>query len=150
MKKSQNIIVRKAKFRDAAAIAALSGELGYPTTTEEMGHRLRALVSNDHHAVFVAEDEGVAGWIHVSTTESLESALFAEIRGLVVTESHRGAGIGTRLVWEAEKWAEEKRIPRLRVRTNVVRLEAHVFYRKLGFTMKKSQDVFDKIIVHRK
>jgi GNAT superfamily N-acetyltransferase len=148
MKNERDIIIRRAQLPDAAAIGALSGELGYPTTTEEMERRLRTLDSNDEHAVFVAQDEVLLGWIHVSAIESLESALFAEIRGLVVTASRRDSGIGTRLVEVAEKWANEKQCPRIRVRTNVVRVEAHLFYKKLGYTMKKSQDIFDKSLLH--
>ncbi len=146
MKEQQYVSIRKAQLNDAAAIGLLSGELGYPATEKEMKHRLEVLVSNPQNAVYVAEQEGIVGWIHVSTVESLESALSAEIRGLVVTDSHRGTGIGTRLVAEAEKWAIDKHCPRIRVRTNVVRAEAHAFYAKLGYRAKKTQDVFDKLL----
>ena len=144
MGKKQNAAIRDAKKSDAATLAALAGELDYPTTSAEMERRLEALRSDPQHRIFVAERDGLLGWIHVSVINTLESESFAEIRGLVVTESYRGSGIGTQLVAAAEKWATEKRCNRIRVRTNVVRVEAHAFYKKLGYVSKKTQDVFDK------
>ena len=147
MEKKTNATIRDAKVSDAAALAALAGELGYPTTSAEMERRLEALRSDPKHRVFVAERDGLLGWIHVSMINALESESFAEIRGLVVSESYRGSGIGTQLVIAAEKWANEKRCNRIRVRTNVVRVEARAFYKKLGYVSKKTQDVFDKSLL---
>ena len=144
MEQKQNVNIRDAQISDAAMIAVLAGELGYPTTSVEMEHRLAILNSDPHHKIFVAEQSDLLGWIHVSVIETLESGSFAEIRGLVVTEPHRGSGIGRRLVAAAEQWSIQKRCSRIRVRTNIVRVEAHAFYKKLGYVSKKTQDVFDK------
>jgi GNAT superfamily N-acetyltransferase len=146
MKIKQKIAIQEAEQSDAQALASLSGELGYPANAADMEHRLRVLCSDPQHAIFVAKNDVILGWIHVTVIHSLESDAFAEIRGLVVTEQHRGAGIGTRLVETAEKWASGKKCGRIRVRTNIVRSEAHAFYRKLGYVSKKTQDVFDKPI----
>ena len=147
MGKKQNAAIRDAKISDAAALAALARELGYPTTSAEMEGRLESLRSDPRHRIFVAERDGLLGWIHVSMINTLESESFAEIRGLVVSESYRGSGIGTQLVAAAEKWANEKRCNRIRVRTNVVRVEARAFYKKLGYVSRKTQDVFDKSLL---
>ena len=147
MEKDQNAAIRDAKISDAAALAALAGELGYPTTSAEMERRLESLRSDPQHRVFVAERDGLLGWIHVSMINTLESESFAEIRGLVVTKSYRSLGIGTQLVATAEKWANERRCNRIRVRTNVVRLEARAFYKKLGYVSKKTQEIFDKSLL---
>ena len=40
MEKKTNATIRDAKVSDAAALAALAGELGYPTTSAEMERRL--------------------------------------------------------------------------------------------------------------
>ena len=144
MNKKPNI--RKAKKSDAVALASLAGELGYPTTAAEMKSRLDKSFSTSDHSIFVAEVDSIVGWIHVCLIQSLQSDSFADIRGLVVAEAHRGSGIGTQLVAIAERWARRKGCLRIRVRTNIVRKEAGVFYKRLGFESKKTQEVFDKIL----
>ncbi len=146
MKNIGTITIRKVRLRDAAKLAALSGELGYPTSPSEMERRLKAIHSDRRHAVFIAERGQVIGWIHVAAIESLESELIAEIRGLVVTASFRGEGVGTRLAAAAEEWAARLQYPRIRVRTNVLRTGTHAFYKKLGFASAKTQCVFDKTL----
>lgn len=137
------MVVRAAESRDTPAIAALAGQLGYPTSPDEMSRRLAGL--DDRDAVFVAEDGGTCvGWIQVSVVESLESGRFAEIRGLVVGETQRGSGIGAALVRAAEEWGKERACPKVRVRSNVVRERTHRFYERLGYRVVKSQKVFDK------
>jgi GNAT superfamily N-acetyltransferase len=137
------MIVRPAEVRDVPALATLAGELGYPTSVDEMSRRLAALVDRD--AVFVAEHDGVCvGWIQVSIVEALESGRFAEIRGLVVAEGQRSGGVGAALVRAAEEWARERACPKVRVRSNVVRERTHRFYERLGYRAVKSQKVFDK------
>lgn len=138
--------IRKAKKSDAVALATLAGELGYSTTAAGMKSRLDKLFSTSDHGIFVAELDSIVGWIHVTLSQSLQSDTFADIRGLVVAERHRGSGIGTQLVAMAEKWAHRKGCLRIRVRTNIVRKEARVFYKRLGFESKKTQEVFDKIL----
>jgi ribosomal protein S18 acetylase RimI-like enzyme len=141
-KKSFNI--REVNKSDAPALAVLAGELGYSTTREEMSHRLEYLISDTNHKIFVAEADSVAGWIQVSIRQSLESGSFAEIQGLVVTETQHNTGIGKQLVTIAEDWAQEKGCEKIRVRTNVAREQAQGFYKHLGYELKKIQAVFDK------
>jgi GNAT superfamily N-acetyltransferase len=142
----QNLNIRKAKKSDASLLAILSGELGYPTTTAEMESRLEILFSKSDNGIYVAELDSLVGWIHVAIIQSLESNPFVEICGLVVAESQRGKGIGTRLVEMAESWVQEKGYNHIRVRTNVLRKETRRFYKQVGFQSKKTQEVFDKII----
>ncbi len=138
--------IRPAQPNDAPTLAALAGQLGYPTTPEEMTARLRALAGDDRHAVFVAveADGQVVGWIHVYLCPLLIAGPEAEIGGLVVDQAHRSQGIGTRLVREAEGWAQAHACTALVVRANVVRERAHAFYRRLGFREIKIQRVFHK------
>ncbi|MDQ3282160.1 MAG: GNAT family N-acetyltransferase [Acidobacteriota bacterium] len=136
-------MIRAATLEDTPRIAELAGQLGYPCTEAEMHPRLAALLANtDHDAVLVTDD--LTGWIHVALVQSLESAPFAEIRGLVVDEAHRGRGIGQTLVAAAEDWARSRDVNRIRVRSNVKRERTHPFYERLGYATTKSQKVFDK------
>jgi GNAT superfamily N-acetyltransferase len=137
--------IRRAKSSDAARLAALSGELGYPTTPSDMRIRLRRLQPARDNAVFVAEIDGeVNGWLHTSVSRLLEVPLRAEVNGLVVAEGHRSAGAGARLLKAAESWARNKKCVSMSVRSNVIRDRAHVFYERHGYEHYKTQKAFRK------
>jgi GNAT superfamily N-acetyltransferase len=136
-------MIRLARDEDADALARLAGELGYPSTADAIRERMALLPPKD--AVFVAEQDGdVVGWLHAGIMFSLESGAFAQIAGLVVTESRRSSGIGAELVRAAEQWAREWKMNRVRVRTNVNRTRTHVFYERCGFTHAKTSRVYEK------
>ncbi len=140
------VTIRRATIEDAETLAGLAGELGYPTTPTQMRLRLEVTTRSSHHAVFVAEQDSVVGWIQVSVVMSLETGDSAEIRGLVVAEGHRSRGVGRLLVETAEAWARERGFGRIRVRSNVVRERTLQFYRRLGYQPAKRQEVFDKLL----
>ncbi len=135
--------IRSATGDDAGALAALSGELGYPARAEDVARRLSAISAATGHAVYVAEADGsILGWIHVFGALRLESEPFAELGGLVVAEAHRGRGIGRLLIERASRWAREGGYQALRVRTRAERADAHRFYERVGFRRVKTQKVF--------
>lgn len=98
------------------------------------------------HAVFVAIDEASAilGFAHAHAAEPLLLDRTAELAALVVTASARGKGVGERLVDAVASWARSSGFASLRLRSNVVRVNAHRFYERLGFTRSKQQVVFDR------
>jgi GNAT superfamily N-acetyltransferase len=136
------VTIRAAVPADAAALAALSGELGYPAAEAEILERLARMGSTQQ--VLVYDDGSVLGWIEVVEALRLESGRFGEITGLVVREASRGRGIGAALVEAAAAWARERGLPKLRVRSNVTRERTHRFYLRLGFFENKRQVVFDR------
>jgi GNAT superfamily N-acetyltransferase len=136
--------IRVASPIDAPNLVALVDELGYPATSEQVRERLDIACSDPQIAVFVAESGSIVGWIQVVRSLTLESGVYSEIRGLVVSKSHRRFGIGRKLVAAAESWAASRQCPRIRVRTNVVRDDARAFYSKLGYGVSKTQRVFEK------
>lgn len=137
--------IREAESNDAAALAALSIQLGYPATAGETAERLAALRERPDNVVLVAEDGGaVLGWLHAGGMLMLESAPFAEVLGLVVDEAHRGKGVGKRLLAGAVRWAADHGYDKLRVRSNVIREDAHRFYEREGFRRAKTQVVLDR------
>lgn len=133
---------------DAARVAALAGELGYPSTLAQIEKRFRAVEGDEDARVFVAEDaEGqVQGWVHVFGLHLMESEGAAEVGGLVVDSRVRGRGIGRTLMAAAEAWARERGYTRVTLRSNVIRTETHRFYQGLGYTIVKSQHKFQKPI----
>lgn len=134
---------RRATARDAAEIARLAGELGYPTTPEQAADRLAAVLADARHVVCVTGDpDRLAGWIHAAVQPSLDSDACVEILGLVVDGTTRGRGIGAALLAAVREWAAGTGLGELRVRSNVVRAGAHRFYEREGFVVKKTQKVF--------
>lgn len=139
------IALRPAQLADASVLAALSGQLGYPSSAEEMQARLQAILGREEHAIFVAEQGGrVVGWIHVFILRLVEANPEAEIGGLVVDEVCRGQGIGRGLVRLAEDWARARGCATIAVRSNVVRERTHRFYEGLGYARVKAQYTFRK------
>ena len=136
--------LRKLTPEDAAAVAALSTQLGYSVEQAEAVARLEALDGRDDHRLVGAELDGqLVGWVHVHAYWTIVSGFEAELGGLVVDEMQRGLGIGRALIGEAAEWAYKKNCTRLRVRTNVIRLRAGDFYRRAGFKEVKRQLVLD-------
>ncbi|MGH9650383.1 MAG: GNAT family N-acetyltransferase [Terriglobales bacterium] len=140
--------IRPAGIEDAERIALLAGQLGYPSSPTQVTQRLRNLKGDDRHAVFVAEShEGsVIGWVHAFVCSLVESDPYAEIGGLIVDEQHRGAGVGGLLLEQAELLARAKDCASLRLRSNIIRKEAHAFYLKRGYTITKTQHAFAKTL----
>ena len=139
------MLVREAGVDDAAALARLSGQLGYPADAAAIARRLRDIAAHDAGVVLVAQIEGaVAGWAHVLPQHRMEHDANAELAGLVVDENVRGAGVGAALLRAAEAWTREHGHVDLIVRSNVIRERAHRFYLREGYAEKKRQAVFVK------
>jgi len=138
-------VIRHAVASDADALAALSVQLGYPSTLAEIAGRLEGIRERGDGQVIVAEIGGtIVGWIHVLGVHVLESPPHAEIVGLVVDERLRGRGIGAELVQGAERWAAGVGYAKISVRSNVIRAAAHQFYQRLGYHETKRQAVLSK------
>jgi len=140
-------LVRTARLEDAPGIAELCGQLGYPSSTGETRRRLERIAGFPDHILFVAELDGrVVGWAHVHAYPLPELDFHADLSGLVVDEAHRSTGLGKILLAAAEDWARSKGCAELRVRSNVIRLEAHRFYETNGYEKLKSQFTFRKCL----
>jgi len=147
-----NMTIREARIGDAQEIAGLSGELGYPSSTERTVERLRSLIARKENGVLVAlsREGSVLGWIHVYITHLLETDPFAELGGFVVTAERRGQGIGKHLMAEVERWVAQRGISKIRIRSRSTRVDAHAFYEKCGYRIDKTQHVFEKMLDEKK
>jgi len=145
---TQAIKTRPAEERDIAPLARLAGELGYPSTAEQVRERFAYSKAAPHQATFVAVIDGdaVIGWIHLSETHSLDTEPRAEITGLVVDSNHRSGGAGRLLVERGEEWARRRGLAVIGVRSNVIRERTRAFYERLGYTVTKTQRVFRKAL----
>ncbi len=136
--------IRPGRAADAAALARLCTELGYPSTEEQLAARLLGLRGVEH-GLFVAEraDGELCGVVDVHERVVLEEDPFAELIALVVVEAGRGEGIGSALVAEAARWARGRRLAKLWVRVSLWREGTPHFYESLGFHLRKEQRVFE-------
>jgi len=142
---AQDIGIRAARADDAAAIAVLAGQLGYPATREEIERRLGEMNGREVQVVLVAEAQGrVIGWAHVAVEGHLVTDVRAELRALVVAEEQRSGGVGRRLLEAAENWARERGCGEIGLRSNVLRERAHPFYLRNGYGHYKTQKTFRK------
>ncbi|HEY9444784.1 MAG TPA: GNAT family N-acetyltransferase, partial [Gemmatimonadales bacterium] len=140
--------IRRVTREDAAAVAALSDQLGYPVAAEAIAARLERLLGRDDQLVLaaVADDGELAGWIHAAEQDLVEAERRCEILGLVVDGRRRRGGIGRGLVAEAERWAASRGLRQMSVRSNVAREESHPFYEAQGYGRVKTQQVYRKPI----
>jgi GNAT superfamily N-acetyltransferase len=141
-------VIRPVTGEDAAAVAALSSQLGYPVSAEAVAARLARLLGRDDQLVLaaVADDGTLAGWIHAADQDLVESERRCEILGLVVDGGRRRGGVGRRLVTEVERWAASRGLRQMSVRSNVTRAESHPFYEAQGYVRLKTQQVYRKAI----
>lgn len=141
--------IRRATLSDAAAIAALSGELGYPASAQEMSVRLAVLLPQAAQFVAVAATPAgdVVAWIAAERRLLLEYGEKVEIVGLVVGAAARRTGVGKALVRAVEQWAREQGLAIVSVRSNAARVESHPFYERLGFVRIKTQHSYEKSLL---
>jgi len=139
-----DIIVGPVDAMHAASVALLSAQLGYPVNETEAAKRISHLATSANDLVLGAFAAGkLVGWIHVGYRITMESGSFCEILGLIIDEQNRGCDIGKLLVSKAIEWAQARKCGRLVVRSNIVREDAHLFYLRRGFVVRKQQKVFD-------
>ncbi len=128
-------MIRDATVEDAASIAGLITELGYPTTESEMLARLKALATDDSNRTLVAEMEGrVAGVAGVAVGLAWErDGLHGRLMALAITASYRRHGVGRALLRAAEDWVRSRGADVMMVTTRHTRADAHAFYRSMGY-----------------
>jgi GNAT superfamily N-acetyltransferase len=133
---TQTVLVRDARATDADALARLCTQLGYPTTSNAMPHRVARLNEDPNARALVAEQgQSVIGLatIHLRFTMNHEAPI-AQLTLLVVDESNRTRGVGRALVEAAEAWAKERGSHRINVTTALHRADAHSFYERLSYS----------------
>lgn len=142
------VIIRKPCPEDASMITELCFQLGYPTEPGGVSAKLAGLSEDEEHAIYVAElkGQGVVGWVHVFIYKPFHCDFMAEVAGLVVDKACRGKGVGKQLMQAVEAWARDKCCAVVSLRSNIIRKEAHCFYKNLGYEIIKESYTFRKKI----
>lgn len=138
--------IRGAVPGDAAEIARLSAQLGYPADSVTIARRLAVLLPSPMHAVLVAAagDAHLHGFVAVEHRLMLETGERIEVVALVVDADARRRGTGRALIAAAEHWSRAYGVAEVFVRSNVLRPESHPFYQRLGYIRAKTQHVYSK------
>jgi ribosomal protein S18 acetylase RimI-like enzyme len=97
-------------------------------------------------ACWVAESDGqLCGYLLAVFMFSLEhGGLMAEIDELFVAHDMRSAGIGSRLVAQAERSLGERGLVRLQLQLAVDNERARLFYERHGFRRRAGYELLDK------
>jgi ribosomal protein S18 acetylase RimI-like enzyme len=132
---TSSVEIRVAQRRDAAAAAALLGELGYPTTPDQAAERIQRIADDPSTWLVVAEADGeVAGLGALHAQNLIErDELGCEVAGLVVGERFRRRGIGEAMMVALEDEARRRGARFMVLNTAHRRDDAHAFYEALGY-----------------
>lgn len=131
---ARDIRTRNATAADSPAIAALLGQLGYPSEEREIPKRLANVIEHGG-AVVLAIDGGDTplGLISLTRHWGLHSSgPVAYIMALVIAEDARGMGVGKALVEYAKQWGVHNGCERITVTSAEHRDGAHAFYPAVG------------------
>src|SRR5439155_20837060 len=114
---ASSIAVRPATVDDAASVASLLGQLGYPSSAEDVVARLARVEGFRDATALVAELGGhVIGLVTCHVFPSIHApAIVAWVTTLVVDEQHLQKGVGRRLTAAVEQWARDRGAARISV-----------------------------------
>lgn len=127
------LTVRSAVAGDAAAVALLLGQLGYPMATMEAVSRL----NREGARVILAEAAGEAlGLLELTVQLQITHARpVARVTAMVVRDSARRRGVGRRLMERAAELARAGGCEGIELTSGLQpeRQDAHRFYKALGY-----------------
>lgn len=130
------IDVRAAAPADAADIAGLLGQLGYPMEARDAAVRLEQVARQAAGTMLVATGEtgAVVGLIALHWCAMMQQPRpVARITTMVVDDRERRRGIGRLLMKAGAQSARAAGCDVLELTTALHRVEAQAFYRSLGF-----------------
>ncbi|BAY85328.1 GCN5-related N-acetyltransferase [Calothrix parasitica NIES-267] len=144
-----SVIIRPACSEDSERISSLCEQLGYSASEEDIKNRLFSLQEDDNHIIYVATlpNNSVVGWVHAHKCHLIIMSPQVLIFGLVVDINYRSNGIGGLLMQQIEKWATINDCQTIRLRSNIIRKEAHKFYERMGYKNTKHSLEFCKNLI---
>ena len=134
-------IIREARESDLPMIEKLMAELVDSVADDEgfdmgiVSGNFRTLLNDDNSYILVAEaDDSVIGVITLAIRRTLlHSGTSGLIEELVVSERHRGKGVGRQLIGAAIEKCEKMGCCKIEVSTETTNVDAREFYKSCGF-----------------
>lgn len=131
------IEIRRCREEDFERIVLLLKQLWPGSAIEPKGLRSvfqRGLTSEAQCYMCAVEEGRIVGFCSLTLKNNLwQQGYLAHIDELVVDESARGQGTGTRLLMAAKEMARQNNCKRVELDSAFHRVEAHKFYERLGF-----------------
>jgi GNAT superfamily N-acetyltransferase len=129
------VTIREATVSDAAAVAALLGELDYPSSPAQASERLARIAADPSTWAIVAEADAELAGLAVLHMQNLveRDEPGTEVAGLVVSQRFRRRGVGELLMRALEDEARRRGGHVLVLNTAHRRAGAHAFYEALGY-----------------
>lgn len=128
------ISIRLAKPDDAAAVAELLHQMGYPVSIAESVKRIEQYVQPSYLLWVAEKDKVVVGYIALHTYHVLHlPAPEGRIISFCVDEKVRGTGVGTVLLHAAEDYFKENCCYKIVLNSNLKRPDTHQYYLNRGY-----------------
>jgi GNAT superfamily N-acetyltransferase len=128
------IDIAEARTEDAADVAELVRQMGYPVSVADTANRIR-LYSQPSYRLLVAKMDAVTvGFIALHIYDVLHlPAPEGRISSFCVDEKVRGMGIGIALLKAGEDYFKENGCYKIVLNSNLKRPETHQFYLNRGY-----------------
>jgi ribosomal protein S18 acetylase RimI-like enzyme len=134
MTDTAQILLRSARPADAAAIAALFTDEGFPAGTSDIVARLEHFETAQSRVIVAEHDETILGFIAVHAMARFEhDDWILRILALVVDPGARERGVGRTLITEAERIGGELGAAFVELTAGHHRPEARHLYESLGY-----------------
>lgn len=131
------INIRPYSILDIESLAELMTDLGTPTSIDDMKRRMELIESTAGSFTFVVtKDDIVVGMIGLRMQSSyVSNELKTQISALVTKKEYQGQGIGKSLLKYVENLIHSKGSNSIYLTSAIKeeRLNAHEFYKKLGY-----------------
>lgn len=140
--------IREAQLSDAEAIHAINKtSLGYDYPLDQAKRQLEKLLKQaDNKLLVCLIDEQVCGYIHAAVYQTTYAPKLLNILALAVATTVHGKGCGKALMTEVEHWALIVDAIGIRLSSGEDRTAAHQFYEHIGFTKRKNQANYYKML----
>jgi GNAT superfamily N-acetyltransferase len=137
--------VRPISDDDIPAATNLLAQLGYEMPPAETARRLKLVLGDPGHRVWVSEQDGrVVGLLHAFFRPALDKPPEVMVQALVVEASQRSKRIGERLMEEAESWARSYPNAAVSLYSGSARKDAHRFYARIGYARAATSELMRK------
>jgi len=139
----ENEMIEKLNASEIEEAWRLAFQLGYNLSLQEFHKNIVELEKQESAILVAKKGNKIGGFVVARVNVGIFEGIYGEIIALVVSKNFRRQGLGNALVSAAEAWLR-KYAKKVRVRSNVQRVEAHDFYQSIGYIHAKTQTLYLK------